>query len=136
MSPSMRLLYLFFFSVFIAMLWFVGSQFTAPDERLNAADIEIKSVVTEVKRQLQEIDAERQNLGELALFELKEFELEIAFVAKKSIESSSEGTIKLISINSGVSKNRESTQRLKLKWSALQGELKVVPGEELKLEDF
>ena len=93
------------------------------DNRLHAAQksdadgLELKSLVRQVKQQLQEADCEATANNEAALFELKDFELDLNFVAKGISGQKAE----ILAVGSNTEISRERLQHIHLRWTANSG---------------
>ena len=94
--------------------------------------IEIRPLITEIKKQLIELDRERVNNGELAIFALDSFELELSFAVKSASAESSGGDFELITIEQNESSTQETAQKLKLRWTAVESETVTTEGEPLE----
>lgn len=102
----------------------------------TSTSVDIKSLVAEVKRQLIELDEERQSTNGLALFQLDYFELELGFVVKNNVKIDSVGSFKLIALEVSAGLETQNIQKLKIKWSAVMGPAVTERGNDLDLNKF
>jgi hypothetical protein len=76
--------------------------------------LELKTLIRQVKAELQEADLEALNNNEEPLFELQEFDLDLNFVAK----GTTGGKVELSAVGSSVEVSRERLQHIHLRWKA------------------
>ncbi len=124
--------------VMFLIIGYLSFKHFYPDEIkiLESESIEIKSLVTEVKRQLTELDKERQSNNELALFQLKEFELELTFVVRKTSSVTAEGSFELIALDASSGQEIQNMQKLNIKWNAIEESEVSEKGDDLDLGEF
>jgi hypothetical protein len=85
--------------------------------------VEVKDLIREVKAELVAADQEMLKKGEAALFQLKDFEMEIQFVVRRSGDLHAE----VVGVGGGAGASSESVQKLKLHWDALPPKAGSVP---------
>ena len=74
--------------------------------------LQLKTLIRQVKTELQQADMEAIEKGEPALFQLKDFELDVNVVAKGSIS----GNAQIVTVGSSAEVSSERVQRIHLRW--------------------
>ncbi len=92
--------------------------------------VEVKDLIREVKAELVAADQEMLKNGEAALFQLKEFEMEIQFVVRRSGDLRAE----VVGVGGGAGASSESIQKLKLHWDVVPPTPGSVPPSENPVE--
>ena len=88
----------------------------------EAEGLQLKTLIRQVKKELEEADQEALDNNEAALFDLKEFVLDVNIVASgKTIHDA-----KVVTVGSNVEVGRERVQHIHLVWTAAR-EGKVEP---------
>lgn len=88
----------------------------------EAEGLQLKTLIRQVKKELQEADQEALDNNEAALFELKEFDLDVNILASgKTIHDA-----KVVTVGSNVEVGRERVQHIHLVWTAAREENAVV----------
>ena len=77
-----------------------------------AQGLQLKTLIRQVKTELQQADMEAIKNGEPALFQLKDFELDVNVVAKGSIT----GNAQIVTVGSSAEVSSERVQRIHLRW--------------------
>ena len=87
----------------------------------------IKDLIGEVKYELYETEMERLRKGEVALFELKDFDLEAIFVIKAMSTKSGKIEYKFFAVDTSTQQTSEKTHKIRL-------HMTVVPPESYKAQ--
>lgn len=93
----------------------------------------IRDLVRQVKQELSEADSIAQARHELALFELKEFDLDISFVVQSKQTAGGKAGYELLAVESNSEIATARTQRIHLHWTTVGSvatQLKPNPGLE------
>jgi len=85
--------------------------------------VEVKDLIREVKTELVAADREMLKNGEAALFQLRDFEMEIQFVVRRSGDLHAE----VVGVGGGAGASSESVQKLKLHWDVVPSKTVTVP---------
>lgn len=85
--------------------------------------VEVKDLIREVKAELVAADEAAIKGREAALFKLRDFEMEIQFVVRRSGDFRAE----VVGVGGGAGASSESVQKLKLHWDAVPPRTDVVP---------
>ena len=80
--------------------------------------LEIKDLVQEVRAELAAVEKDMREKGEIALFELDKFELELNFVVRASTKDTVGAKTELVTAESEIEKGSEKVQKLTLHWNA------------------
>jgi len=92
--------------------------------------VEVKDLIREVKTELVAADKEMIKNGEAALFQLRDFEMEIQFVVRRSGDLRAE----VVGVGGGAGASSESVQKLKLHWDVVPPRAGSVPPSEVPVE--
>ena len=76
--------------------------------------LQLKTLIRQVKKELQDADQEAMDKGEQALFELKQFDLDVNIVAAGKTAADA----KVLAVGSNVEVSRERVQHIHLVWTA------------------
>jgi len=105
----------------LAIVPVVGGFISAPSNNGSSEEeLGIQQLITSVKDELTKADRERQNKGELALFEVKDFDLEINFTVKKSKSLDGKLEYKVVTADSKVDVAQEKIQKITLHMATIQ----------------
>lgn len=77
----------------------------------------IEDLIRRVKSELADAEAKRIRNNEAALFELKEFELEIGFVVQERTTAGGKIDYQVVSVDTGTEVGNERVQRIRLRWT-------------------
>ena len=92
--------------------------------------VEVKDLIREVKAELVAADKAALNGGEAALFQLRDFEMEIQFVVRRSGDFRAE----VVGVGGGAGASSESVQKLKLHWDAVPPQSVVTPPADREIQ--
>lgn len=93
---------------------FVGKEVNNGTDISRIEGIQLKELIRKVKADLTAADQEAAAKGELALFRLKDFELDINVVASGSAETKGQ----IMTVGSNVTVGSEKIQKIHLRWVA------------------
>lgn len=122
---------LFTIVAFAAFLKYAPAQLdsvVAPSE--NPDGLQLKTLIRQVKTELQQADLEAIERNEPALFQLKDFELDVNVVAR----GTGTGSAEIVVFGSNVEVSRERIQRIHLRWIA-DPEARDVAAKQAKILD-
>jgi hypothetical protein len=96
----------------------------------------IKDLIRKVKMELYESDMERKENLEEPLFELKDFDLEIAFIVKTQTRRKGKVGYNLITLDSEMQTGTENVQKIKLHMTAIppRKQKKIVEGWQFPID--
>lgn len=104
--------------LFVAIVFVTGrvvrTEVAAGSEPGPVKSIELTDLIRQVKRGLADAQAQADAAGELKLFRLKDFELEVNVVARGEGKTSA----KLWTVGSEVTSGSEKVQKIHLRWIA------------------
>ena len=80
-------------------------------------DVDLYSLVTAIREQLETMDLERRGQGRAALLQLAEMELELNFVVRQKAGAEGKLDLKLVSFGGDTSVERENVQKIRLKFN-------------------
>jgi len=120
----------------LAIVLFIALTLLAPrvtDHLVEPAggDVEglqLKTLIRQVKKELQDADLEAVRSNEPALFELKQFDLDVNIVASGKTAADA----KVLAVGSNVEVSRERVQHIHLVWTAARPEAVIVQPHEIK----
>lgn len=99
----------------------------SPSEAENGG-LEIGSLIRKVKRELMQADTQRINNNERALFQLKDFQMEISFMVKTVTTAGAKIDYKFVTVDAGTETGNEKVQKLTLHWDAIPQKRDSLPG--------
>jgi hypothetical protein len=103
-------------AIFMALLLVLHHKpeliFPSSDEKVFAEGLQLKTLIRQVKNELQEAGKEAVNKNEAALFELKDFDLDVNIVAK----GTSNVNAQIVTVGTNVEIARERLQHVHLHW--------------------
>jgi len=80
----------------------------------TSAHLGIDDLVTKIRSELEKVEVQRQSVGEQALFEMKNFDLEISFVVKQTGKAEGKLEAEVITIGGAVERSKEAAQKVTL----------------------
>lgn len=80
-------------------------------------DLDLDSLVTAVRDELEAIDRQRRERGQQALLQLAEMELEINFVVTRRVGTEGKIDLKIFSLGADANVEREKVQKIRLKFN-------------------
>ncbi len=86
----------------------------------------IDTLAEKVRSELENLETWRQSNGKAALFELKDFDLEVSFVVKKSRKVKGDLEAEVITVGGEAEHSKEATQKVVL-------HMGVIPAESVKI---
>jgi hypothetical protein len=97
---------------------FLRSQVNEYPGNADQRELGVAELVRKIKGELVAVDQEQTSGNQLALFRLKDFELEISFVVHHT--SSSKGTVQFefLTVDNDIQVGAEKVQKLTLRWEA------------------
>jgi hypothetical protein len=123
--------------VVVAFISLTAIVFGADLHQIRATEVDpelgIDELLQSVKKELAKSDQNRQGAGEAALFEVKNFDLEINFTVKKTKSIGGQLEYKVITADSKAEVAQEKVQKIVLHMSTLPPEPVEVLSDDLEL---
>jgi hypothetical protein len=92
-----------------------------PDNNLN---LDLYSLVTAVRDELESVDRQRRLQSQQALFQLAEMELELNFVVTQKAGGKGKLDLKVFSLEADAGVEREKIQKIRLKFNLADSKVK------------
>lgn len=94
----------------------------------STPELRISSIIRKVKEELVAADSARIAANEAALFSLRDFELDLSFVVRRTAEAKAGYELIALEANAGV--ETQQVQRIHLRWEVARGAVhRLVPGD-------
>lgn len=93
----------------------------------DAPSVDIKDLITSVKSALAQIEQENITKNEAALFEVKDFDLELNFIVRKDEKGSGRIETKVLTFGAEELYGSENVQKIKLHLTAIAGKERGQP---------
>ncbi|MGH9494374.1 MAG: trypco2 family protein, partial [Candidatus Sulfotelmatobacter sp.] len=97
-----------------------------PPREGESTPLGIDTLAEKVRSEMENIETWRQSNGKAALFELKDFELEISFVVKRSNKVKGDLEAEVVTVGGESEHSKEATQKVVL-------HMGVIPAESVKI---
>jgi hypothetical protein len=92
-----------------------------------ATSLGIDALAEKVRSELENLESWRQSNGKAALFELKDFDLEVSFVVKQSNKAKGELTAEVITVGGEAEHSKEATQKVVLHMGVIPAAAVQIP---------
>lgn len=114
--------------VCVALALGIDHYLINPSHEAESTPLGIDALAEKVRSELEKLETWRQSNGKAALFELKDFELEVSFVVKKSRKVKGELEAEVITVGGEAEHSKEATQKVVLHMGVIPAEtLKIMP---------
>ncbi|HKQ07724.1 MAG TPA: trypco2 family protein [Blastocatellia bacterium] len=106
--------------IFLLIVMLYNHRRSSSTAKVDSAELGVKDLIEKVKSELIEMEQNREREGKAALFELKDFDLEINFVVKAVNKESGQAEFKVITVGGETESDSEKAQKIKLHMTVVQ----------------
>jgi hypothetical protein len=118
--------------VFVALALGIDHCLINPSHEAESTPLGIDVLAEKVRFELEKLETWRQSNGKAALFELKDFDLEVSFVVKKSKKVKGDLEAEVITVGGEAEHSKEATQKVVLHMGVIPAEtVKIAPASHI-----